>query len=283
MARARNLKPSFFSNDILAECEPMARLLYAGLWTLADRDGRLEYRPKRIKGALFPYDSCDIEPLVSQLAARGFVQVYQAGGINVLCIPTFGEHQRCHPDERSEGFPPPPEQGTECVAPEENAKPGNPPVEPGNFPATCASFLFPLSSNPLSSCPPTRPPRRRARSAAADPIRWTPAAGWEGITDADRAAWAVAYPACDIAGELARMGEWLRANPAKAHKSRWRAFATAWLTRSQDRGGGQPSSRPGQPQAGDRPPPREFTGPVRAAFEATRAKLRRSLSDAVGE
>jgi hypothetical protein len=90
----------------------------------------------------------------------------------------------------------------------------------------------------------TRKPR--SRSQPADPIRWTPAAGWEGITDDDRAAWGTAYPACDIAGELARMGEWLRANPAKAHKSRWRAFVTSWLTRSQDKGGGKPSNRPGE-------------------------------------
>jgi hypothetical protein len=41
------------------------------------------------------------------------------------------------------------------------------------------------------------------------------------------------------------MTEWLRANPAKAHKSRWRAFVTSWLTRSQDKGGGKPSNRPG--------------------------------------
>jgi hypothetical protein len=88
------------------------------------------------------------------------------------------------------------------------------------------------------------PPKRRTRSQPADPIRWTPAAGWEGITPEDRAAWCVAYPACDIPGELARMAEWLRANPTKAHKSRWRAFVTGWLTRSQDRGGGQPSAKP---------------------------------------
>lgn len=90
-------------------------------------------------------------------------------------------------------------------------------------------------------------PKRRNRSQPADPIRWTPAAGWEGITPEDCTAWGTAYPACDIAGELARMGEWLRANPAKAHKSRWRAFVTSWLTRSQDKGGGKPSNRPGEP------------------------------------
>jgi hypothetical protein len=41
------------------------------------------------------------------------------------------------------------------------------------------------------------------------------------------------------------MTEWLKANPAKAKKSRWRAFVTAWLTRSQNRGGGKASTRPG--------------------------------------
>lgn len=105
------------------------------------------------------------------------------------------------------------------------------------------------SSLRSDSAPTETPAARRSRSRPADSIRWTPAGGWEGITEADRAAWRVAYPACDLAGELARMGEWLRANPDKARKSRWRAFVTRWMTRSQDRGGGQPSSRPGRPDA----------------------------------
>jgi len=33
------------------------------------------------------------------------------------------------------------------------------------------------------------------------------------------------------------MGEWLKATPEKARKSRWRAFVIRWLSRSQDRGG----------------------------------------------
>jgi hypothetical protein len=89
----------------------------------------------------------------------------------------------------------------------------------------------------------TRKPR--SRSLPSDSISWDSSGGWSGIAEADRAAWRAAYPACDIAGELARMGEWLKANPAKAKKSRWRQFVTAWLTRSQDRGGGQVSKRPG--------------------------------------
>ena len=60
MARSRNIKPGFFLNDDLAECEPLARLLFAGLWCIADREGRLEDRPKRIKIEVLPYDNCDV-------------------------------------------------------------------------------------------------------------------------------------------------------------------------------------------------------------------------------
>lgn len=54
--RARNIKPGFFKNEDISECSPSARLLFIGLWMLADREGRLEYRPKRWKGELFPYE-----------------------------------------------------------------------------------------------------------------------------------------------------------------------------------------------------------------------------------
>ena len=238
MARTRSLKPSFFSNDLLAECEPMARLLFAGLWTIADRDGRLEYRPKRIKGALFPYDNCDIEQLVAQLAARGFVTVYRARGIDVLAIPTFGEHQRCHPDERSDDLPTPSEAEETSVLPEQNAKPGNAAHEPGNFPATCA--LYPSSFNPSTSSPMSAPstPQRRRCSKPADPLRWSAEHGWEGITDADHAEWSQAYPAADLPVELQKAHLWLVGNPKKARKSNWRKWVTTvWLSKCQDRGG----------------------------------------------
>ena len=117
MARTRSIKPSFFKNEFLAECEPMARLLFVGLWTLANRDGRLELRPMRIKAELFPYENCDIMGLLKQLADRGFVRAYESGDVRVLEITKFGEHQRCHPDERAEGLPPPDESAATAVFP----------------------------------------------------------------------------------------------------------------------------------------------------------------------
>ena len=73
MARARNIKPGFYKNEDLAECSPWARLIFPGLWMLADREGRMEDRPKRIKGELLPYDSIDVDPLLEELARWGFI------------------------------------------------------------------------------------------------------------------------------------------------------------------------------------------------------------------
>ena len=67
MARARNIKPGFFKNEELAECSLAARLCFPGLWLLADREGRLEDRPKRIKGELFPFDTFEVGPLLDEL------------------------------------------------------------------------------------------------------------------------------------------------------------------------------------------------------------------------
>lgn len=250
MARTRSIKPSFFKNEYLAECEPMARLLFIGLWTLADSQGRMEFRPMRIKAELFPYENCDILGLLKQLADRGFVRAYESGDVKVLEIPTFGEHQRCHPDERDEGLPPADESAETIVFPEPNAKPGNPALEPGNPPASCA--FNPLILLPSSSTAPTKP-ATRSRSKPADPIRWSADTGWEGITDADHAEWSQAYPAADLPLELAKATQWLKANPKKARKSNWRRWlTTVWLSKCQDRGGThREAARPAAPPPAD--------------------------------
>ncbi|MEX0670872.1 MAG: hypothetical protein WD060_10495, partial [Pirellulales bacterium] len=118
------------------------------------------------------------------------------------------------------------------------------------------------SNTPAAQVATTEPAKRRTRSQPADPIRWTPAAGWEGIADTDRQEWAAAYPACDLAGELAKATSWLRANPTKAHKSNWRRFVVSWLTRSQDKGGTnrEPGRRPDE-----KPPPKAWKDEYRPA------------------
>lgn len=107
MARARNIKPGFYKNEELAELDIYARFLYPGLWMLADREGRLEDRPKRIKAEILPYDNCDIDGLLDQLADKQFIVRYEVEGNRYIEIPKFTEHQNPHHREAQSLIPAP--------------------------------------------------------------------------------------------------------------------------------------------------------------------------------
>lgn len=168
MARARNIKPGFFKNEELAECSAWARLCFAGLWTLADREGRLEDRPKRIKGELFAFDSVEVDPLLDELAAHGFILRYQAEHIAAIQILGFNTHQTPHYSEKSSVIKAPPFPEHSRSRPsingsslrEHSEKP--PPIKRGSQPP---DSLIPDSPNPDSLNP--SPPRASARGAAA--------------------------------------------------------------------------------------------------------------------
>lgn len=108
MARARNIKPGFFMNDLLAKVDPLGRILFIGLWTIADREGRLEDRPLRIKAEVLPYDNCDIVNLLDQLEINGFIQRYSIDGSDYIQVINFTKHQNPHHREKESEIPPPP-------------------------------------------------------------------------------------------------------------------------------------------------------------------------------
>lgn len=105
MSRSRNIKPGFFQNDQLAECEPLARILFAGLWCEADRSGRLLDRPKKIKAACLPYDDCDCDKLLDQLKETGFIARYQVAGVKYIQVIAFDKHQNPHKNEALSELP----------------------------------------------------------------------------------------------------------------------------------------------------------------------------------
>ena len=117
MARARNIKPSFFSNEDLVELPFETRLLFIGLWTLADRAGRLEDRPKRIKMAIFPADNVDVDGCLDELAQARFIQRYEARGVRCIQVTNFSKHQNPHVNEKPSDLPTP-EESTQ--APEQH-------------------------------------------------------------------------------------------------------------------------------------------------------------------
>ena len=86
---------------------------------------------------------------------------------------------------------------------------------------------------PVPTSKPATPSGSRAKAA----ISWSADAGFTGITDADRQAWATAYPGAVLDQELAKATEWLLANPKRCGKRNWRKFLVGWLGRCQERGG----------------------------------------------
>lgn len=107
MARARNIKPGFFKNADLVELPFEYRLLFIGLWTLADREGRLEDRPKQIRMELFPADNVDTNKGLDALQALGFVRRYEVDGKRFVQVVNFGKHQNPHMNEAKSTIPAP--------------------------------------------------------------------------------------------------------------------------------------------------------------------------------
>jgi hypothetical protein len=121
MARIRYLKPDFFKDEDLAEHSYWVRLLFAGLWNIADKEGRLEDRVKRIKVDIFPYDNVDIEKGLQELSKpknnskKPFIQRYDVNGDKYIQIVNWHKHQRPHHTEQESRIPPAPpmEKGIE--------------------------------------------------------------------------------------------------------------------------------------------------------------------------
>lgn len=105
MARSRNIKPGFFCNDDLVELDFATRLLFVGLWTVADREGRLEDRPKKIKINVFPADNVDVESMLAQLTAKKFILRYEINGEKYVQITNWHKHQNPHHTEKHSVIP----------------------------------------------------------------------------------------------------------------------------------------------------------------------------------
>lgn len=115
MARSRNIKPGFFKNEGLAECTPLSRILFAGLWCLADRKGRLEDRPKRIRAEILPYDDGSVDAMLDELHKSGFIMRYTIDGKAFIQVLNFSKHQNPHCKEQDSLIPAPDLHGARTV------------------------------------------------------------------------------------------------------------------------------------------------------------------------
>ena len=110
--RIRSLKPDFFIDEDIAELKPLMRLFYQGLWCAADKSGRLEDRPIKLKAQLMPYDDFKVEEALQVLAKgknnspRAFVYRYEVDGEKYIQITSWEKHQKPHHTEKDSIIPP---------------------------------------------------------------------------------------------------------------------------------------------------------------------------------
>lgn len=104
MTRIRTLKPEIWQDEAFGELTHQAQLLFIGLITQADDEGRLKGSPSLIRSQVFPYkhgmhlDS--VEAWLEELEEASLIERYDVGGRPFINLPTWHRHQRVsHPSE----------------------------------------------------------------------------------------------------------------------------------------------------------------------------------------
>jgi len=231
MARARNLKPAFFMNEDLASLGSDIMVLFEGLWCHADREGRLEDRPVRIKAQVLPYheymllgpiteksrpEPINVDAMLKLLDKHGFINRYEVEEKKYIQIINFKKHQNPHIHEQASTIPAPCIHGSDT----------------GNAGSCPADSLNPLTStlNPIDG---------------AEPSGSTPVIALVlndksefPITEAHVMEFKKLYPNVDIVQQLRKMRGWCLSNPQKRKtKKGIMRFVNTWLAKEQDRGG----------------------------------------------
>jgi hypothetical protein len=112
--RIRTIKPEFFVHEGLFDLEQESglpvRLAFAGLWCVADREGRFVWRPRTLKVAIMPHDVIDFGAVLDALERAGFVTRYEVERVEYGLVTTFKTHQVINQREAASAIPPPPAQ-----------------------------------------------------------------------------------------------------------------------------------------------------------------------------
>lgn len=232
VARIRTIKPEFFTSEDIVSLSPLARLLYIALWCEADREGRLEWKPRTFKIRYLPADSCDIEALCKELTDSKLVVLYGDG----LCayVPRFLRHQHINPRE------------TASTLPDPHASPTRQPrvkhASPRDSDAHGGRERKGKERNTGDKSPVA--PSDESNDAHGPKILIPLADGSEhGVMAEEVAGYAETFPGVDVMQQLRNMRAWLQASPERRKTPRGvRRFIAAWLTRAQDRGKPMPTA-----------------------------------------
>jgi hypothetical protein len=94
MPRIRSVHPELFTDEAFVQLSMPARLLCIGLWTQADDRGVFEWKPIKLKMALFSNDSVNVLELMEELLAQRCIMKFEDSGKEYGVVRNFCVYQR---------------------------------------------------------------------------------------------------------------------------------------------------------------------------------------------
>ena len=124
MARKRMLSPDIWESQSFSSLSDLSKIVFIGLISLADDDGRGKANPAFIKSTLFPYDEnrrvAEVKSALSQIARCTSTQFYSVNGNDYYFLKNWTEWQKIDKPSKSK-LPPPPsatDSGVGALLPE---------------------------------------------------------------------------------------------------------------------------------------------------------------------
>lgn len=98
MARKRMIDPGIWQSEDFSKLSTLAKLVFIGLFSLADDEGRGRCNPVYLKSTLFPYEegirSADIDKTLSEISSNMSVILYSCDGSNYYSLYNWDTWQK---------------------------------------------------------------------------------------------------------------------------------------------------------------------------------------------
>lgn len=236
-------------NEDLAMLAPITRLLFIYLWMLADKEGRLEDRPARIKKQALGYDDFDCNATLEDLSKSGFITRYEVKNIKLIQIVNFKKHQSPHVREQESCLPGVEQVTTEVVTKHDLGSDKTSPRSPDSL---FSDSLIPdsISREPTASAAPSPAQsvivdddtdKKKSQRGTRLPDDWTLPADWKVWALGDQPSWDEDY--CErIAAQF--RDYWIAVPGTKGCKLNWESTWRNWVRREKPKpySGGSPKN-----------------------------------------
>lgn len=94
MSRIRSIHPGLWTDERFVSVQPVARLLFMGIWNECDDQGIFEWSPLKLKMRLLPADNADAAALLDELEGVGSILRFTVAGKIFGAVRNFTKYQR---------------------------------------------------------------------------------------------------------------------------------------------------------------------------------------------